>query len=78
MYGDAPVLNSATAALQTAVSEDRQPLTYGGSNTAHNGGSLKYARVEYAGQIITTNNKEHDAFSSYSVGSGTVLEKLVS
>ena len=53
-------------------------LTYGGSNPTHNGGSLKYVRVEYAGQVITQNNKEHNGFSFYSVGSGTVLENLVS
>lgn len=79
MYGDAPITNSASnPAPQTATSEDGLSLTYGGSNTAHNGGSLKYVRVEYAGQVITTNSKEHNGFSFYSVGSGTVLENLVS
>jgi hypothetical protein len=79
MYGDAPIVNSATApAPQTATSEDGLALSYGGSNTTHNGGSLKYVRVEYAGQVITTNSKEHNGFSFYSVGSGTVLENLVS
>ncbi|SEP16648.1 hypothetical protein SAMN05444671_2846 [Flavobacterium sp. CF108] len=79
MYGDAPIVNSATApAPQTAVSEDGLGLTYGGSNPTHNGGSLKYVRVEYAGQVITSNSKENNGFSFYSVGSGTVLENLVS
>lgn len=79
MYGDAPIVNSATApAPQTAISEDGLGLTYGGTNAAHNGGSLKYVRVEYAGQVITSNSKENNGFSFYSVGSGTVLENLVS
>lgn len=79
MYGDAPIVNSPTApAPQTAKSEDGLTLDYGGSNPTHNGGSLKYVRVEYAGQVITTNSKEHNGFSFYSVGSGTVLENLVS
>lgn len=79
MYGDAPIINSATApSPQTATSEDGLSLPYGGSNATHNGGSLKYVRIEYAGQVITTNNKEHNGFSFYSVGSGTVLENLVS
>jgi hypothetical protein len=79
MYGDAPIVNSGTnPAPQTATSEDGLGKTYGGSNPAHNGGSLKYVRVEYAGQVITTNSKEHNGFSFYSVGSGTVLENLVS
>jgi hypothetical protein len=79
MYGDAPIVNSATApAPQTAVSEDGLGLTYGGANPTHNGGSLKYVRVEYAGQVITSNSKENNGFSFYSVGSGTVLDHLVS
>ncbi|CAN1557675.1 hypothetical protein MCETHM1_02477 [Flavobacteriaceae bacterium] len=79
MYGDAPIVNSATAvAPQTAKSEDGLSLSYGGANATHNGGSLKYVRVEYAGLVITTNSKEHNGFSFYSVGSGTVLENLVS
>lgn len=79
MYGDAPIVNSASApAPQTATSEDGLTMTYGGSNAAHNGGTLKYVRVEYAGQVITQNNKEHNGFSFYSVGSGTTLENLVS
>lgn len=79
MYGDAPIVNSATApAPQTAISEDGLNLPYGGSNAAHNGGSLKYVRVEYAGQVITTNSKENNGFSFYSVGTGTVLDHLVS
>lgn len=79
MYGDAPIVNSSTAVgTQVAISEDGLNLSYGGTNAAHNGGSLKYVRVEYAGQVITTNNKEHNGFSFYSVGNGTVLENLVS
>nr|WP_309759279.1 hypothetical protein [Flavobacterium sp.] len=79
MYGDAPIVNSATApAPQTATSEDGLVLPYGGSNATHNGGTLKYVRVEYAGQVITQNNKEQNGFSFYSVGSGTILENLVS
>lgn len=77
MYGDAPIVNSASG-VQTSNSEDGLLLPYGGTNAAHNGGSLKYVRVEYAGRVITTNSKEQNGFSFYSVGSGTVLENLVS
>jgi hypothetical protein len=76
MYGDAPIVPSATAT--TSTSEDGLALTYGGSNSTHNGGTLKYVRVEYAGQVITQNNKEQNGFSFYAVGSGTTLENLVS
>jgi hypothetical protein len=50
---------------QTATSEDGLVLPYGGHAT-HNGGTLKYVRVEYAGQDITQNNKEQNGFSFYS------------
>ncbi|WP_304066773.1 hypothetical protein [Pedobacter glucosidilyticus] len=79
MYGDAPIVNSATATgVQTALSEDGQSITYGGTNATHNGGSLRYVRVEYAGLVFNNNTREHNGFSFYSVGSGTVLENLVS
>lgn len=79
MYGDAPIVNSSSnPAPQTATSEDGLSLTYGGSNATHNGGTLKYVRVEYAGKKITDGTSEMNGFSFYSVGSGTVLENLVS
>jgi hypothetical protein len=51
---------------------------YGGTNAAHNGGALRYVRVEYAGKKITDGTSEMNGFSFYSVGSGTILENLVS
>ena len=76
MYGDAPIVGAA--GVTTATSEDGLALPYGGSNATHNGGSLKYVRVEYAGKKITDGTSEMNGFSFYSVGSGTVLENLVS
>lgn len=75
MYGDAPIVGAA--GVTTATSEDGLGLSYGGTNAAHNGGSLKYVRVEYAGKKITDGTGEMNGFSFYSVGSGTVLENLV-
>ena len=76
MYGDAPakVLGGGTS----ATSEDGLSYTYGGTNAAHNGGSLRYVRVEYAGKKLADGTKELNGFSFYSVGSGTVLDHLVS
>lgn len=76
MYGDAPIVaaNGAT----TSTSEDGLSLPYGGTNADHNGGSLKYVRVEYAGLVFNNNSREHNGFSFYSVGKGTTLENLVS
>ena len=80
MFGDAPIVSGKTAdgtPITTATSEDGTNIVYGGTNAAHNGGSLKYVRVEYAGKKILDGNSEMNGFSFYSVGSGTVLENLV-
>lgn len=76
MYGDAPIVG--TGGVTSATSEDGLALSYGGTNATHNGGSLKYVRVEFAGKKITDGTSEMNGFSFYSVGSGTVLENLVS
>jgi hypothetical protein len=76
IYGDAPMVGAA--GVTTAISEDGLALPYGGANSNHNGGSLKYVRVEYAGKKITDGTSEMNGFSFYSVGSATVLENLVS
>ncbi|OOG63772.1 hypothetical protein [Flavobacterium sp. A45] len=81
MFGDAPIVSGKTAEgtpITSATSEDGTNIVYGGTNAAHNGGSLKYVRVEYAGKKILDGNSEMNGFSFYSVGSGTVLENLVS
>ncbi|MDR6845412.1 hypothetical protein [Flavobacterium granuli] len=76
MYGDAPI--NAINGVKTSTSEDGNALPYGGTNDAHNGGSLKYVRVEYAGSKLADGTKELNGFSFYSVGSGTTLDHLVS
>ncbi len=83
IYGDAPIVGASSVA--TANSEDgltssvtSTAYTYGGSNATHNGGTLRYVRVEYAGKKITDGTSEMNGFSFYAVGSGTILENLVS
>lgn len=76
MYGDAPI--NGAGGVTTKTSEDGLNLMYGGTNATHNGGVLRYVRVEYAGKKITDGTSEMNGFSFYSVGSGTVLENLVS
>ncbi|WP_396163189.1 hypothetical protein [Flavobacterium sp.] len=76
MYGDAPI--NGSGATTTRASEDGLNLMYGGTNATHNGGTLRYVRVEYAGKKITDGTSEMNGFSFYSVGSGTILENLVS
>ena len=76
MYGDAPI--NGSGGTSTRASEDGLNLMYGGINATHNGGTLRYVRVEYAGKKITDGTSEMNGFSFYSVGSGTILENLVS
>ena len=76
MYGDAPIHGAGN--LTALMSEDGNSLTYGGSNPLHNGGSLKYARVEYAGAKLADGTKENNGFTFYSCGSETILDHLVS
>ena len=82
MYGDAPIVGAAgvtTATAEDGLTNDANTAyTYGGTNAAHNGGALRYVRVEYAGKKITDGTSEMNGFSFYSVGTGTVLENLVS
>ena len=75
LYGNAPIVGANS--VTSATSEDGNQLPYGGTNDMHNGGILKYVRVEYAGKKLTDNTSEMNGFSFYSVGSGTVLENLV-
>jgi hypothetical protein len=83
MYGDAPIVGASSVA--SANSEDGltssvtgTAYTYGGANPTHDSGILRYVRVEYAGKKITDGTSEMNGFSFYAVGSGTVLENLVS
>jgi hypothetical protein len=76
MYGDAPI--RAAGDKTTSTSEDGNALSYGGTNATHNGGSLVYVRLEYAGSKLADGTKELNGFSFYSVGSGTTLDHLVS
>lgn len=50
---------------------------FGGSDDSDNSGIIRYARVEYAGNEISTDN-ELNAWTMNAVGSGTVLEHMQS
>ena len=80
MFGDAPIVSGKDAngnPITTATSEDGTNTVYGGANTNHNGGVMKYVQVQYAGKKLSDNTSEMNGFSFYSVGAGTVLENLV-
>lgn len=52
-------------------------LDYGGSNDADNSGSLKYVRVEYAGNVLNAEGNETNGITFYSVGSETTVEHVM-
>lgn len=75
LYGKAPIMakNGAT----TALSEDGNNITYGGTDSNDNSGVMKFVRVEYGGKKIGDGTSETNSMTFYSVGAGTVLENLV-
>lgn len=76
LVGKAPII--AAGGNTTAISEDGSNVTYGGTDAIDNSGNLSYVRVEYAGKKVADGLKETNGFTFYSVGSGTVLDHLVS
>ena len=76
LYGNAPINAAKNSA--TSTSEDGNFIVYGGTNAVDNSGSLKYVQVRYAGAKLADGNSELNGFSFYAVGSGTVLDHLVS
>ncbi|WP_157614031.1 hypothetical protein [Pseudotamlana agarivorans] len=68
LHGRAP-FNGPADSLSEA---GQQP--YGGNNPSDSSGSLKYVRVEYAGQASSDGEFEFNAFSFFACGSGTIVE----
>lgn len=69
--GKAPINTSATAG--GTASAEVSDLTYGGSNTTDNSGTIKYLRIEYTGYAYNS-AKEFNGLSLFGVGSGTTVE----
>jgi hypothetical protein len=67
--GKAPI-NRITGGTGTAQSEVAD-LSYGGTVSADNSGSIKYLRIEYAGAAF---NSEKNGLSLFGVGSGTTID----
>jgi hypothetical protein len=71
LIGKAPISGGGTATTEVVN------FTYGGTDPADNSGILKYVTVEYTGARIN-GDKEFNGFTMYAVGSGTVVENVVS
>ncbi len=69
--GKAPINTSATAG--GTASAEVSELTYGGSVSNDNSGSIKYLRIEYTGYAYNS-SKEFNGVSLFGVGSGTTFE----
>ncbi|MBC5862249.1 hypothetical protein [Flavobacterium turcicum] len=69
--GKAPI-NRVSGGASTAQSEVAD-LTYGGTASNDNSGSIRYLRVEYAGAAFNS-EKEFNGVSLFGVGSGTTFE----
>lgn len=69
LCGKAPINKGVTASAE--VSE----LTYGGTESNDNSGSIKYLRIEYPGYAYNS-EKEFNGISFFGVGSGTVIENV--
>jgi hypothetical protein len=67
-YARTNVVNSCSG--DSAASEGGDAGFYGGNDDTDNSGTLRYVRVEYAGNAFTTDN-ELNAFTFNAVGSGT-------
>ncbi|WP_369752667.1 hypothetical protein AB3G34_12990 [Flavobacterium sp. WC2409] len=69
--GKAPI-NRVTGGTSTAQSEVAD-LSYGGTVSNDNSGSIKYLRIEYAGAAFNS-EKEFNGLSLFGVGSGTTID----
>jgi hypothetical protein len=71
--GKAPI-NRVSGGASTAQAEVSE-LTYGGTISNDNSGSIKYLVIEYCGAAYN-NEKEFNGVSFFGVGSGTVVENV--
>lgn len=65
--GRAPINKGLTASAEVS------DLTYGGTESADNSGSIRYLRLEYTG-FAYNSEKEFNGLSLFGVGSGTTIE----
>ncbi len=77
LLGNAPT-NNPGAQIEGILPSDIPSgvaITYGGSNAAHNGGTIRYTRIEYAGRDLGGGN-EINGLTLGGVGNGTVLNNI--
>jgi hypothetical protein len=67
------IINGDADIIGTTRAGEGDSGNYGGSNDAHNGGTLKYVRVFFAGYPFTTDN-ELNGIAFQGCGSGTTVD----
>jgi hypothetical protein len=72
LLGSAPINVQSNNIEGLAATEDS---AYGGTDAAHNCGTLRYARIEYAGSVFGTDN-ELNALTLGGCGSATTLDYI--
>lgn len=74
MLGRAPInVVGGTNAIEGFPTSFGDRITYGGTNAAHDCGKLKYARIEYAGFLLSPDN-ELNGLSVGGCGSATLID----
>jgi len=73
ILGDAPIgVDGASEAFIEGLPEDDNRNLFGGSNSSHNGGTLKYVSIRYTGAALGPGN-EIQGLTLGGVGSGTSI-----
>jgi hypothetical protein len=75
ILGDAPTNTPFTKTIEGLSGPD---FYYGGTNASHNGGTLKYVRIEFAGYDLLAPNSgnEINGLTLGGVGNGTTLDHI--
>ena len=76
-WGGLVVCGKAPTNVGSTATSEVADLTYGGSVSDDNSGSIKYLRVEYTGATFNS-SKEFNGVSLFGVGSGTTFEYVQS
>lgn len=76
-WGGLVICGKAPTNVGNVATSEVADLTYGGTISDDNSGSIKYLRIEYTGANFTP-EKEFNGLSLFGVGSGTTLEYVQS
>lgn len=76
LLGSAPINQPTTTVIEgLPIPPSAVDITYGGSNSSDNSGTMQYVRIEYPGFVLFANN-EINGLTCGGVGSGTTLDHI--